>query len=234
MGFYYLGKNFLSALKSCNYTFKLLIQHTNVIYKLITNFVSLPPLGCLVLQPYQNHAKKKVVKFFFGYIILAHLRGTHAFFCPSFPLLLLKFKLRAVEPQMHTVQEHSDSAHKACNVVFVGETLPSLRRRTYLGNKVLFCGISFLEVLLPLWKSFWAVGFIGTLGHCGMIMQSLLISTSMVLPPDLHAFAVLVFILMCTTSSKLPCQGTNRNMHQAWCRLGSCEGRSWKMDQKSI
>ena len=63
-------------------------------------------------------------------------------FCPSFPLLLLKFKLRVVEPQMHTVQGHSGSTHKARNVVF-DETLPSLRRRTSLGSKALFVAFHF-------------------------------------------------------------------------------------------
>lgn len=141
------------------------------------------------------------------------MRG-HIFFCLSFPLLLLKFKLRVVEPHMHTVQGHSGSTHKTRNVVFVGEMLPSLRRRTYLGNKALLVAFWFWKFRFHCGNLFDCTLY-GTLGHCGMIMQSLLMSSPVVLPTDLHTFALYVFILMCTTSSKLPCQGTDRNMHQA-------------------
>lgn len=134
MGFYYLSKDFLSTLESCNYTFILLIQHTYLTYKLITN---LDALSSSLIS-----SKRRVGKMF-SLVTLSQLRGGHMPFCLSFPLLLLKFNLRVVEPQIHTLQGHSYSTHKTRNAVFVGVTLPYLRRRSYLGNKALFVAFWF-------------------------------------------------------------------------------------------
>lgn len=74
-----------AKLKSCNYTFLLLIQYIYVNYKLMKAVVN---LVCHILQLYQNHAKnKKKGKCFFNNIIL-----------------LLTFKLR-----VHRVQGCSGS-----------------------------------------------------------------------------------------------------------------------------
>jgi len=128
-------------------------------------------------------------------------------FCLSFPLLLLKFSLSVMEPQMHTIQGHSGSTHKTRSVVFVGEMLPR-EKKHFWWHFFFRSSVSVMEIFLSCTLS-------GTLGHCRMIMQGLLMSSPMVLPTDLHTFTVYVLILMYTTSNKLSVQGMDRSIHQA-------------------
>lgn len=80
-GFLVIGKNFLSALESCNYNFILLMQYIYVTYKLITNFVKFPTTWmsypAALPEPWQKKCGEKA---FFGDRMLAQLRHTHAFF----------------------------------------------------------------------------------------------------------------------------------------------------------
>lgn len=112
--------------------------------------------------------------------------------------------------------------------MFVGERLPSIRRRTYPENKAASVAFWFWKFQFQCGKIFELCGSWPPRNNCVGFHGAL---------PCVAAHWPGHISCLCVhpaQSRKLPCLGTDTNIHQACWGLGYCDGRSWKQARKAL